>query len=349
MRDLLAAVRLQLRWSSGVVGVGIDDHEVAPFLYFQRRIGLSDTEPFAIQLAQATKPRSTCRVRHTPLKRRNQSPRARPYRLRFILPVDIESAVAMAGSQLDGVAFEMEHGPLDFPGLRQAIQFMLDRRQIVEQATLAPAVTPMVRIPPNGGEHNQWIAKQVLDIGVFGIIFPHVSSVEEAWNAVCACRYPRLATVPRYDPAGIRGDAPARAARYWGLTEQEYYQRADVWPLTRHGQILVIIQCEDTRAIDNLPQILKEVPGIGVVLIGEGDLSQELGHPRDYEHPVVADAIDNILKICREHNVPCGHPHPDSHNIERLVACGYRFLMPSAPRSFNVLELGRKLAGRSAG
>ena len=60
---------------------------------------------------------------------------------------------------------------------------MLDPLQIVEQATLAPAVTPMVRIPPNGGEHNQWIAKQVLDIGVFGIIFPHVSSVEEAWNA----------------------------------------------------------------------------------------------------------------------------------------------------------------------
>src|SRR4030095_5697072 len=74
-------------------------------------------------------------------------------------PIDIESAVALAGSKLDGVAFEMEHGPLDFPGLRQALQFMLDRRQILEQSTLAPAVTPMVRIPPNGGEHNQWIAK----------------------------------------------------------------------------------------------------------------------------------------------------------------------------------------------
>ena len=99
-------------------------------------------------------------------------------------PVDIESAVAMASSKLDGVAFEMEHAPLDFPGLRQALQFMLDRRQIVERSTLAPAVTPMVRVPPNGGEKNQWIAKQVLDIGVFGIIFPHVSTVEEAWNAV---------------------------------------------------------------------------------------------------------------------------------------------------------------------
>jgi 4-hydroxy-2-oxoheptanedioate aldolase len=158
-------------------------------------------------------------------------------------PVDIESAVILAGSKLDGVAFEMEHAPLDFPGLRQALQFMLDRRQIVEQSTLAPAVTPMVRIPPNGGEHNQWIAKQVLDIGVFGIIFPHVSSVEEAWNAVRACRYPRLAAAPRYEPAGIRGDAPARAARYWGLTQQEYYKRADVWPLAPEGEILVVIQC----------------------------------------------------------------------------------------------------------
>jgi len=204
-----------------------------------------------------------------------------------------------------------------------------------------------VRIPPNGAEMNQWIAKQVLDIGAFGIIFPHISTVEEAWNAVGACRYPRLSTAPLYSPPGIRGDAPTRAARYWGLAQQDYYRRADVWPLAPQGEILVVIQCEDTRAIDNLPRILKDVPGIGVVLIGEGDLSQELGHPRDYEHPVVADAINSILKICKEHNVPCGHPHPDARNIERLVASGYRFLMPSTTRSFAVLEQGRKLARRN--
>ena len=262
-------------------------------------------------------------------------------------PVDIENAVAMAGTKLDGVAFEMEHAPLDFPGLRNALQFMLDRGQIVAGGTLAPAVTPMVRVPPNGIEMNSWIAKQVLDIGVMGIIFPHVSSVEEAANAVGACRYPRLKSAPRYSPPGIRGDAPARAARYWGLPQQEYYKRADVWPLAPDGEVLVVIQCEEMRAIENLPKILKEVPGIGVVLIGEGDLSQELGHPRDYDHPVVADAINNILKICKEHDVPCGHPHPDGKNIERLVKDGYRFLMPSSPRSFGVLDQGRKLMGRN--
>jgi 4-hydroxy-2-oxoheptanedioate aldolase len=262
-------------------------------------------------------------------------------------PADIESAAALADSSYDGVVFEMEHAPLDAPGLRHALQYMLSRRQILEQGTLAPKVTPMVRIPPNGGEMNQWIAKQVLDIGVFGIVFPHVSTVDEARNAVGACRYPRLSDSPTYHPAGIRGDAPVRAARYWGLTQQEYYARADVWPLAPQGEILVVIQCEEVRAIENLPKILKEVPGIGVVLIGEGDLSQELGHPRDYDHPVVAEKINTILQICKEHNVPCGHPHPDARNIERLVASGYRFLMPSSPRSFSVLDQGRKLAGRS--
>ena len=260
--------------------------------------------------------------------------------------VDNETATALAASNLDGVAFEMEHAPMSAPALRDALQSMLDRRQIVESGSLAPKVTPMVRIPPNGGEMNQWIAKQVLDIGVYGIIFPHISTVEEARNAVSACRYPRLPNAPRYNPPGIRGDSPTRAARYWGLSQQEYYARADVWPLAPQGEILAVLQIEDTRAIENLPRMLQEVPGIGVILIGEGDLSQELGHPREYEHPVVAEAIDRILKICKDHNVPCGHPHPDAKNIERLIASGYRFLMPSTPRSFGVLEQGRKLAGR---
>src|SRR5919198_3137452 len=262
-------------------------------------------------------------------------------------PVDIETATALASSSFDGVAFEMEHAPMSTPALRDALQYMLDRRQILDGETLAPRVTPFVRIPPNGGEMNQWIAKQVLDIGVFGIIFPHVSSVEEARNAASPCRYPRLPEAPLYDPPGIRGDAPMRAARYWGLSQPDYYKRADVWPLAPQGEVLVIIQCEEVRAIENLPPILEQVKGIGVVLIGEGDLSQELGHPREYEHPVVADAINSILKICQEHHVPCGHPHPDARNIERLIASGYRFLMPSAPRSFSVLEQGRKLAGRN--
>jgi 4-hydroxy-2-oxoheptanedioate aldolase len=259
---------------------------------------------------------------------------------------EIGMAQAIAAAPYDGIVFEMEHRPYDIRALRDCLQYMLDRRQIVTAQSLAPKVTPFVRIPPNGGEMSQWVAKQVLDQGVYGIVWPHVSTVEEALSAVAACRYPRPRNAPYFEPPGQRGDAPAAAARYWGLTQQEYYARADVWPLNPQGEILVAIMCEEVRAVKNLPKILKEVPGIGIVIIGEGDLSQDLGLPRQYEHPTVAAAIDEILAICKEHNVACGHPHVDSKNVATLVDKGFRYLMPAPVVSFTTLELGRKAAGR---
>jgi len=259
---------------------------------------------------------------------------------------EIGLAQAINGAPYDGVVFEMEHNPYDIHVLRDCMQYMLDRRQIVQSGTIAPAVAPMVRIPANGGEMNQFLAKQVLDIGVYGVIWPHVSTVDEARNAVAACRYPRPASAPRYEPAGVRGDSPRRAARYWGLTQQEYYERADVWPLDPKGEILVVIMCEEVRAIKNLPKMLEQVPGIGVVLIGEGDLSQDLGLPRQYDHPTVAGAIDDVVAICKAHNVVCGHPHVNSKNVEALLAKGFRWLMPGPSHSFAGLEKGRQAAGR---
>jgi 4-hydroxy-2-oxoheptanedioate aldolase len=173
---------------------------------------------------------------------------------------EIGVAQAVGAAPYDGVVFEMEHRAYDIRALRDCLQYMLDRRQIVHSASLAPAVTPFVRIPPNGGESSQWVAKQVLDHGVYGIVWPHVSTVEEALNAVTACRYPRPREAKYYDPPGQRGDAPRTAARYWGLTDQEYYPRADTWPLNPDGEILVVIMCEEKRAIANLPKMLEQVP-----------------------------------------------------------------------------------------
>jgi len=263
------------------------------------------------------------------------------------MPPTIESAIEFATSAYDGVVIEAEHNPYDIRGLRDCLQYMLNRRQIVERGGVSPAVTPIIRIPPNGGEMNQWIAKQVLDIGAYGVVWPHISSVEEAYNAVRSCRYPRAQGAPAYKPEGIRGDQPVHAARYWGITPQEYYKKADVWPLAPDGEILVIIMCEDVRAIDNLPRILEEVPGIGVVLIGEGDLSQNLGFPRQYDHPAVVEAMTAIRRICTEHKVVCGHPHVDTQNAQRVVDEGYRFLMAAPARTFAGLEACRKTTGRT--
>jgi 4-hydroxy-2-oxoheptanedioate aldolase len=263
----------------------------------------------------------------------------------FVLP-EVDAALAFSISNYDGIVFEMEHNPWDVRTLRDCLQYMLNRRQIADASSLAPAVTPIVRIPPNGSEKNHWLAKQALDLGAYGIVWPHVSTVDQAYNAVAACRYPRLKAAPLYEPAGLRGDAPAAAARYWGLTQQEYYPRADVWPLNPQGEILVILMIEDTQGIANLPDILKNVPGIGIVLIGEGDLSQELGHPRQYDYPPLLEAMAQVVGTCKEHNVAVGHPHVDSDNVERILKEGYRLLMAAPTRGYSALDKGRQLAGR---
>jgi 4-hydroxy-2-oxoheptanedioate aldolase len=264
----------------------------------------------------------------------------------FVSPPSIEAAIALSTTAYDGVVFEYEHQPYDIRDLKDCLQYMLNRRQILERGTLSSGVTPIVRIPPNGAEMNQWIAKQVLDAGVYGVVWPHVSTVEEAYNAVASCRYPRPKSAPAFEPEGQRGDAPLAAARYWGLTQQEYYACADVWPLDPQGELLVIIMCEEVKAIDNLPRILREVPGIGVVLIGEGDLSQNLGYPRQYDHPAVVEAMTAIRRICNEQGVACGHPHVESHNMEKVLTEGYRFLMASPVRSYAVLDACRAKLNR---
>jgi 4-hydroxy-2-oxoheptanedioate aldolase len=263
-------------------------------------------------------------------------------------PPTLDNAVALSGAPYDGIIFEAEHNAYDIKDLRDCLQYMLNRRQIVEQRSLQPAVTPLIRIPPNGAEMNQWCAKQVLDIGAYGVVWPHISTAAEAYNAVSACRYPRPKSSDAYEPQGQRGDSPLTAARYWGLTPQEYYAKADVWPLSPLGELLVVIMCEDVLAIDNLPEILREVPGIGVVLIGEGDLSQALGHPRQYTHPAVVEAMTAIRRICKEHNVVCGHPHVDAGNAQQVVDDGYRFLVAAPVRSYPGLDACRKITRKTS-
>jgi 4-hydroxy-2-oxoheptanedioate aldolase len=244
--------------------------------------------------------------------------------------------------------FELEHNPWDIRALREAMQFMLLREQIVQMGSVASQVSPLVRIPPSGSELNQWFAKQALDLGAYGIVWPRISNAQEAYNAVAACRYPSLPAVKQHEPAGLRGDAPMAAARYWGLSQQAYYKRADVWPLSPDGEILVVLMIEDTKAIDNLETILKQVPGIGVLLIGEGDLSQELGVPRQYRHPELLRLMSHILEIGKAYDIPVGHPHVDANNVGEVIQQGYRFLMTFPRRDFSALALGRRLCGREA-
>lgn len=259
--------------------------------------------------------------------------------------LDKQSAIDMSDSPYDGICFEMEHNPYDVSALGDALQYLLNRKQIADTGSVAPKITPIARIPANGAEMNQAFAKQVLDRGAYGVVWPHVATVEQAYNAVASCRYARPKNTPLYEPKGVRGDGPANASRYWGLSMADYYKKADVWPLAPQGEILVGLMCESTQAVENLDDILKNVPGIGFIMIGEGDLSQELGCPRDYENPLVIDAMRKVVDTCRRHNVVVAHPHVSAKNHKRVLEEGYRLLLSAPMRSYGVVGMAREAAG----
>src|SRR4051812_46296313 len=96
-------------------------------------------------------------------------------------PPLVESAIELATTKYDGVVFEAEHNPYDIRALRDCLQYLLNRKQVLDGGSLSPSLTPIIRIPANGAEMNQWLAKQVLDIGAYGVVWPRVSTVEQAY------------------------------------------------------------------------------------------------------------------------------------------------------------------------
>ena len=123
----------------------------------------------------------------------------------------LNDMAAVTDAGYDFVMVENEHVGMDFPNLRASLQGLLSRRRIADQGNLQAQPTPLVRVSPNSSEvmHNQWVIKQTLDHGAYGIILPRMESVEQAQAAVVASRYVQRTGAADADPRGDRG---------WGAT-----------------------------------------------------------------------------------------------------------------------------------
>lgn len=264
------------------------------------------------------------------------------------IPSDDEQELgAISRSGYDMLMIETEHTGFSGRRLQHTLQGLLNRGQLVEQASLGPAVTPFVRTPANAREQNEWVIKQTLDAGAFGLVIPHLDSVEAAHAAVRAARYPQLLGAADFEPAGQRGWAGSMCAApaYWGLPAPDYYRAADVWPLDPDGEILVMGIIESTEGIAALPEILREVRGIGAIWAGIGDLSVSMGYGGS-PTVEVESAMQKILDICIDAGVPCAAPANATMTPEARVDQGYRIVLSRPSLSFAALERGLAHVGR---
>lgn len=254
------------------------------------------------------------------------------------------SARTLAQSDLDFVIVDMEHAPYDVERLHQFLLGMTDKRTIQEKGNLQPNVVPFVRVPATGGEEVLFQAKQVLDVGVFGVMYPSISTGSEALNAVRATRYPQAAGAPDFEPAGLRGRNPTNASWLWGV--RDYMDRADVWPLDPRGDLVAIIQIETVEGVRNIEEIVS-VPGVGAIFIGPSDLTASMGFPPGEE---VEDAIQTVLAACLAADVPCAIT-TSANSVEQRIAEGFRMVTVGTDYGISAgvstaLERGRAAAGR---
>ena len=125
--------------------------------------------------------------------------------------LSIDNAHSIARAPLDSVRIEMEHGPLDFSGLRTFLIGMIDKAEILRKGSGQPNVAPWARFPPDGRERSDWIAKQALDMGLMGVAFNGIDNEEQTLNAVRSMRYPQPKGARFPEPAGLRGYSPSNA------------------------------------------------------------------------------------------------------------------------------------------
>ena len=218
-----------------------------------------------------------------------------------------------ASPDLDFAVIDTQYGEFDIEAVRQALLGM-------RSGDGAPAVTPIVRIPYDAREAPHAVVKQLLDVGVFGVMFPDIETKAQAMRAISSMRFAQVAGASDAEPAGLRGLGSGSAPGYWGLSEDEYRARADVWPLDPSGKLFAMLQIESLAGIEHLDEIL-DVPGIGAIFLGPTDLARSADADGP-NAPRVEALVQEVLAACLARHVPCGYPivAPTREAAERETA-----------------------------
>lgn len=195
--------------------------------------------------------------------------------VQYGLFVSIGSAVCAeiaAASDMDCLIVDTEHAPNDLGDTLAQLQ-----------ATGGYDTDIIVRAT----EGDKALIKRLLDIGARTLLVPMVDTPEQAAEIVSYTRYP---------PAGVRGVASARAAR-WGRVPG-YFETAD-------DSICLICQIESVEALANLDAICA-VDGVDALFVGPSDTAAALGHLGNPGHPEVQEAVIGALERITANGKPAG-------------------------------------------
>jgi len=200
----------------------------------------------------------------------------------------IVELIALTG--VDFAVIDAEHAPFDMA--------VLDRMALAGRAAGLPLLIRPPKIEPG-------FIGQVLDLGLGGVVAPHVESEASANALVAAVRYDR----------GQRGFSPStRAANYGAPDARAYREAAD-------AASSIWCQIEDASTLDRLDAICG-VEDVDCLFVGRADLAASLGVERQ-DDPAVKTAVEAVAAAGRAHGRTTGIYIGAPEEIPPLKAQGY--------------------------
>lgn len=216
-----------------------------------------------------------------------------------------ETGKKMADTWADYINVGMEHGTFDLVGLGEFMRGLVDGGP-TNSGHRTPAV--IVEVPVDGSSEevvraNAWQFRQILAKGVHGILLCHAETPGAVKAFVESCRYPfQTVGVGRGLGEGRRGSAgQMSAAPIWGISADEYVEKADPWPLNPDGELLLGLKIENRRALANA-ELTTRVPGIAFAEWGRGDMGMSFGYsklPGEPYPPELKEARDRVFAACK--------------------------------------------------
>ncbi|WP_353634842.1 aldolase/citrate lyase family protein [Halobacterium sp. NMX12-1] len=199
---------------------------------------------------------------------------------------------------VDFVWLDFEHGgpdPWDGPTVENLLR-AADRSD----------VELLVRLP----DTDPTLVRKALDLGVRNVFLPRVETAAEVEAAVKSARF-------EYDgDPGNRGLGSPRARR-WGLREN--------YVAVEDRETMVGTTIETREAVENIDEILS-VPELGFVFLGPLDLSVAYGHPGEFDHPEVQEAVETVRAAAVDAGVPVGGLAFGMDDAAAKAADGYQIL-----------------------
>ncbi len=209
----------------------------------------------------------------------------------------------LAAAGFDFAIVDTEHSP-----------FTLETVAEMVRTSKSTDLTVLARVPTAEYFH----VARMLDMGVHGVMIPHVEDVEQVRMAVDAAKYP---------PQGIRS---------YGVRPiiTDYRASTMKQQITELNQdTMVIIQIESEKAIREIDSLLS-IEGVDAAVVGPNDLSMSLGVPGELEHQVMNEAIQRMIEACARHGVASGLHTRNLDSLMKWKEKGMTVLMYSTDGGF---------------